>query len=212
MIVGVVSLLIWSRAPETYTPYTTHCELQGQKSLMSIASRTRRPNGATQTFRRTSTATTNSTQAPQREMTANNGGASAQNVGVYVPPHISASRNGGVLDMRYAKTQLLDLFREQRDSRDLENGIAELYVGDVDGGGGVANGGATNRWSRREEPKTETAGGSEACWDRGGGIEPMGLFDLTEEEKEVMPRSPLHIVPHPLTLCAVIGHLCQFHH
>jgi len=67
---------------------------------------------------------------------------------------------------------------------DLEGDLAELYVGGGDMG--VSNGSTqgTSKWARREEAK-ENGNGPDICWDRGGGIEPLGLTDLTEEEKEV---------------------------
>lgn len=84
--------------------------------------------------------------------------------------------------MRYSRVQLLDLFRDQKETSDLGEGLFDLYVGETDPS---ANGVPTSRWARREEHKHEVATGPEACWDRGGGIEPTGLLDLTAEEKEV---------------------------
>lgn len=47
-------------------------------------------------------------------------------------------------------------------------------------GAGVGMG----KWARREESK-ENGVGLDVCWERGGGIMPMGLVDMTDEEKEV---------------------------
>jgi len=79
---------------------------------------------------------------------------------------------------------------------DLEGDLAELYVGEGDVG--VSNGSTqgTSKWARREEAK-ENGNGPDICWDRGGGIEPLGLTDLTEEEKEVR-----------LPSCPAIQHYC----
>ena len=88
------------------------------------------------------------------------------------------------MEGRYSRSQLLDLFKQQRGMGDLEGDLAELYVGEGDVG--VSNGSTQgmSKWARREEAK-ENGNGPDICWDRGGGIEPLGLTDLTEEEKEV---------------------------
>jgi len=85
------------------------------------------------------------------------------------------------VETRYSRSQLLDLFKEQREMGDLDGDLAELYVGDQDGTS--QNGAGQSKWARNELKDNGT--GPDICWDRGGGIEPLGLVDLTEEEKEV---------------------------
>ena len=45
----------------------------------------------------------------------------------------------------------------------------------------ASNGG----WNRREEHK-DNNNGPEICWDYDGLVQPLGLTELSEEEKEVM--------------------------
>jgi PERQ amino acid-rich with GYF domain-containing protein len=86
------------------------------------------------------------------------------------------------METRYSREQLLDLFRNQRDAGNLDGDLAELYVGE--GENGVTNGGGGAKWARREDSK-ENGVGVDICWDRGGGIEPLGLVEMTDEEREV---------------------------
>lgn len=146
--------------------------------------RGRRTNGATQTFRRPSTATPQSHTRELSQNTTNTASNSSQpptpSIGAYVPPHIS--RHNTILETRYSRSQLLDLFKEQRDAGDLETDLSELYVGESDASHG-SNGNEGGKWGRHE-PK-ENGVGPDICWDRGGGIEPLGLMDMTDAEKEV---------------------------
>ena len=132
--------------------------------------RSRRTNGATQTFRRPSLATSfsNSNTNHQREASADSQPAR------YVPPH----RNGVMGDMRYNKEQLLDIYKAQEQEGGSRDSLTSLYVGDVNGVG---------NWSRREEPSQVP--GTELCWDSEGSMMPLGLADMTEEEKEVCSTS-----------------------
>jgi len=99
--------------------------------------------------------------------------------GAYVPPHISASRNGTVSDMRYSKDQLLDLYRQQRDAGELNTHISDLYIGEGDA---LVNGASTAKWGRRDESDDMA---ESICWDKQGNILPMGLMDMTDDEREV---------------------------
>jgi len=101
-------------------------------------------------------------------------------IGAYVPPHIS--RHNTILETRYSRNQLLDLFKEQRDAGALEGDLSELYVGEDAGTNGSDAGGGP-KWGRHE-PK-ENGVGPDICWDRGGGIEPLGIMEMSEAEKEV---------------------------
>lgn len=136
----------------------------------------RRTNGFTQTFsvRRPSLATTVSSSnvnAPRE------GGNNAPQ-GVYVPPH----RNGTLIDTRYSKNQLLDLFKTQADASAGED-LAGLFMPGWEPG--VANGVSTGAWNRRDEQLKEHAPGPEVCWDKDGLVAPLGLVDMSEDEREV---------------------------
>jgi len=151
----------------------------------SNPARSRRANGATQTFRRPSHATTpsgSSSQAPTRDSSGAQPSAPS-NSGVYVPPHAQSGRNGSSLEGRYPRGQLLQLFRSQKGSDDIHDGLSELYAGAWEPN--VSNGTSGASWGRRDDQGRESQSGVDLCWDRDGGILPLGLTEMTEDEKEV---------------------------
>jgi len=97
----------------------------------------------------------------------------------YVPPH----RNGAIADGRYSKGQLLDLFRTQQNTNGgLSDDLPSLFVGGWHPDG--ANGTSVANWGRNDTAR-EPPPGPDVCWDRDGRVEPLGLIDLDDEEKEV---------------------------
>ncbi|KAL8869582.1 MAG: hypothetical protein Q9174_004169, partial [Haloplaca sp. 1 TL-2023] len=147
-----------------------------------------RANGSTTTFRRPSLATNLS---HQREASQGNASATNQNSGVYVPPHMSANaqtsqyRNGAA-DTRYSKDQLLDIFRAQSRTNPAGPPISNLYV---DGWNPHPSKGMTNGgWSAKDGHEHGLMG-SDICWDQDGKVQPLGLVDMTEQEKEIFSTS-----------------------
>ncbi|KAK4541649.1 hypothetical protein LTR36_007793 [Oleoguttula mirabilis] len=137
----------------------------------------RRSNGATQTFRRPSGATSMAGLTPQPD------GAISQPPPRYVPPH----RNGTHNDMRYSKDQLLDAFRAQQTAEGaLHDGLMGLYVGGWQPDN--TNGAASAGWGRAEHSR-DAQPAPDVCWDRDGAIEPLGLAELDEEERELFSTS-----------------------
>ena len=143
-----------------------------------------RANGSTTTFRRPSLATNLS---HQRDVSQGNNSATNQNSGVYVPPHMSAnvqpsqSRNGAA-DTRYSKDQLLDIFRAQSRTNAAGPSIRNLYV---DGWNPHTSKVMTNGGWSAKDGHEDGLMGSDICWDQDGKVQPLGLFDMTEQEKEV---------------------------
>ncbi|KAI9715583.1 MAG: hypothetical protein M1812_005887 [Candelaria pacifica] len=157
-----------------------------------------RTNGATQTFRRPSLATNLSHSSQHQREGLNQVSATGSNSGVYLPPHLNSnyqanvSRSGNAADNRYSREQLLGLFKSQSESGDLSKNLSSLFIGgwDPKNTSGV-NGGS---WSRRDESAREVAPGPDVCWDHEGGVQPLALFDMTEEDKELFSstvNSPL---------------------
>lgn len=145
-----------------------------------------RTNGATQTFRRPPVAPSLShAREPSQGMSSNPITPSSS---VYVPPHLNTnhqsnfSRNGPIAESRYSKDQLLDLFRAQADSATSNKNLSDLFVGgwNPDDASTSSNG----AWSRKDDHK-DSAAGPEVCWDHEGKVMPLGIIDITEEEKEV---------------------------
>lgn len=142
-------------------------------------------NGATQTFRRPSLATNTS---HQRETSQNTPSVSTPSAGVYVPPHLNSNyhsssfRNGLASENRYSKDQLLNMYKGQRESGTWGRNIADLFMGDWNPH--EVGGETIGMWSKKDEHK-EGVSGPELCWDHSGKVEPLGLIDMNDEEKEV---------------------------
>jgi PERQ amino acid-rich with GYF domain-containing protein len=149
-------------------------------------SRARRTNGATQTFRRPSHATSlsgSTAHSASREAPASQ---NASNSGVYVPPHAQPGRNGSSAEGRFSRDQLTQLFRTQRDGDELADGLSNLSMGAWDSH--ATNGAAGASWGRNHDHSRDVQSGVDQCWDRDGSIEPLSLRDLTDEEREVCYR------------------------
>ncbi|KAL4879103.1 hypothetical protein BJY04DRAFT_194245 [Aspergillus karnatakaensis] len=151
-----------------------------------------RMNGATQTFRRPSVATNPSHIREPLSATTPTGGA--------YPTHMSSTlsnvaRNGAPGDTRYSKEQLLDLYKAQRDTGILTKNVSDYFVADWNPHNEPAS--ANGVWGKRDDHKDNSTG-PEVCWDHGGHVEPLGLVDMTDDEKEtfsVSVNSPLKPPP-----------------
>ncbi|RDW90357.1 uncharacterized protein DSM5745_02132 [Aspergillus mulundensis] len=151
-----------------------------------------RMNGATQTFRRPSVATNPSHSRDPTSATTPTGGA--------YPSHMNSAlsnvaRNGAPGDTRYSKEQLLDLYKAQRDTGVLTKHVADYFVADWNPH--IETPAANGVWGKRDDHKDNPTG-PEVCWEHGGQIEPLGLVDMTEDEKEtfsVSVNSPLKPPP-----------------
>lgn len=142
--------------------------------------RSRRPNGATQTFRRSSFATTTGGQSSQPD-TANNSMNQPMGSGTYQPPHTFA-RNGLAANARYTRDQLLSCYTKQKDAGELVENLADLFIGefDMDNSNGL-----TDKKSRRDEHGSEAAPRPDVCLNYAANTEPLGLVEMTAEETEV---------------------------
>jgi PERQ amino acid-rich with GYF domain-containing protein len=150
------------------------------------AHRARRTNGATQTFRRPSHATSlsgSTAQSASRDVPASH---LASNPGVYVPPHAQPGRNGSLAEGRFSRDLLTQLFKTQRDSDDLTDGLSSLSMGAWEPH--ATNGVSGASWGRNHDHTRDMQSGVDQCWDRDGGIEPLSLRELTDEEREVCFR------------------------
>ena len=99
-------------------------------------------------------------------------------------------RNGFSTEFRYSRSQLLDLFREQQNSGSSIANLDQLYVDGWKPAG--VNGSSNDGWGKKDDQKD--AAGPEICWEHDGSVEPLALFEMTEEEKEVYwPLNRLHV-------------------
>ena len=147
--------------------------------------RARRTNGATQTFRRPSHATTPSGSALPPASRDAPASASSTSSGVYVPPHAQPGRSGGSIEGRYSRDQLVQLFQSQRDSNDIKEGLSHLYMGSWEPH--ATNGASGVSWGRKDDHGREAQSGVDQCWDKDGTIQPLHMTELTEDEREVQP-------------------------
>lgn len=79
--------------------------------------------------------------------------------------------------LRYSRGQILDIFKGKGSST---GAVDDLFVG---GWNTTQVNGASRGWGKSSEgtvPQDPTV-----CWDANGGIPPVGLHEMTEEEKEV---------------------------
>ncbi|QDS71032.1 hypothetical protein FKW77_008166 [Venturia effusa] len=143
--------------------------------------KSRRANGATQTFRRSSNAPTTANSAHQRDGSSSQPRTSIDSPGVYIPPHISASRNGTASEHRYSKELLLQHYKIHSELEGSGHVPSSLFIGDWESN--ITNGSSSASWGRRDEPKDTH--GADLCWDRYAQTIPLGLTELTEEEKEI---------------------------
>jgi PERQ amino acid-rich with GYF domain-containing protein len=171
------------------------------------APRARRTNGATQTFRRPSHATSlsgSTAHSASREAPASQ---NASNPGVYVPPHAQPGRNGSSAEGRFSRDQLTQLFRAQRDGDELADGLSSLSMGAWDSH--ATNGAAGASWGRNHDHSRDVQSGVEQCWDRDGSIEPLSLRDLTDEEREVMAPLPAYVFPKVANVHSSLRSSCR---
>lgn len=150
------------------------CDSVKTSYVLTRSTRSRRSNGATQTFRRPSATSMSSPSISQTDASASSHPAPR-----YVPPH----RNGTMTDTRYSKEQLLDLYKIQLNSDGgLRDGLPNLYVGGWQPE--LTNGSGSASWGRSEHNR-DSQPAPDICWDKDGSAEPLGLVDMDDEEREV---------------------------
>lgn len=77
---------------------------------------------------------------------------------------------------------MLDLFRAYGRSGQDNNNVSDLFV---DGWNPEpVNGTSNGSWGKKDEFK-DGSGGPEICWDYDGAVQPLGLIEMGDDEKEV---------------------------
>ena len=64
----------------------------------------------------------------------------------------------------------------------LTDGLSDMYIGGWHPD--TANGVGSSSWGRNDQNR-ENQPGSDVCWDRDGSVEPLGLVEMDDEEREV---------------------------
>lgn len=90
-------------------------------------------------------------------------------------------RNGVTAESRYSKDQLLGIYQDQKASGGLSKNLAHLFSGSWDPLS--SRNGESSPWSKHEGKESST--GPEVCWDHEASGNPLGLIEMSEEEKNV---------------------------
>jgi len=151
-----------------------------------------RVNGATQTFRRPSLATTPSqTQLQTRDSTST---SNVNNGGVYIPPHLNVNNPSASArslppgETRYTKDQLLNIFQTLKESSVLDRNLEDIFLGTWDP---LEPKNESSHQVARGDGKDQTPG-PEVCWNYDVELEPFGLTSMTEDEKQVRRGTVLY--------------------
>ncbi|KAI5779357.1 hypothetical protein EDC01DRAFT_696219 [Geopyxis carbonaria] len=129
---------------------------------------TRRANGnsTSSATRRPSLSTT---------LTHSNAPLTSSSSNVYHPPH-HYNRQTTAQNTTYGKDDLLNIFRAQESGSGFSKRLPELLDGDFN-----ASSSTTGGWGRGGE---ESLNGVDLCWEKEGGVKPIGLEEIAEEERE----------------------------
>jgi PERQ amino acid-rich with GYF domain-containing protein len=158
-------------------------------------------NGATQTFRRPSSAT-NVAQSRESSSTASATTTapttSTSTSAAYIPPHLNSAyqsaRHGhghgnapasASDDCRYSKDQLLTIFKSHQEARSLHTFLSGAFIAPwnpLEDHSPPSNGAAP-----RKDDVRDSAVGPDVCWLPAAHEEPLALLDMTADEKEVKP-------------------------
>ena len=110
--------------------------------------------------------------------------------GVYIPPHLSNNytgslRNGASGESRYSKDQMLGIYKSQKDAELLDHNLEQIFSGGWNPF--IPATPSTASWGKKDETK-DASTGPEVCWDHETRSDPLGLLEMSEDEKEV--RTP----------------------
>lgn len=133
--------------------------------------RTRKPSANTQTFRRTSLATTPANPDTTRESTMD-GFSSRQNSTI--------PRNNQGADLRYSREELFDMYRHCHEAQDFQvDTLSSLFIGRWD------------PYTSNNDPRQRRDDGSttDLCWDERGFDAPLTSLEMTADEKVVCRSS-----------------------
>jgi PERQ amino acid-rich with GYF domain-containing protein len=147
----------------------------------------RGPNG-TLTLRRSSTTPHGSSTSQTNQMdpmpTSDTTFAQSQQY----PEHGNAS----TVENRYSKNKLLDIYKNQQALDELSGDISRLFVNNWEPG--HSNGTNGRGWGKGIDSRDHN-NGPDICWDQNGQVQPIGLEEITLEEREVsVKRSILCLV------------------
>ncbi len=87
---------------------------------------------------------------------------------------------------------MLELFRSQQQiDGSLQDGLSDLYIGGWRPD--AMNGNAGSSWMRNERSR-DAQPVPDLCWDADGSVDPIGLVETDEEEREVCISSEIPLL------------------
>jgi PERQ amino acid-rich with GYF domain-containing protein len=89
-----------------------------------------------------------------------------------------------IIEARFSKSRLLDIYRMQQNSDDLAGNVSSLFVNNWDPGHPNSTNG--RGWGKNNDTRDQSYG-PEVCWDQSGQVQPIGLEEMSELEKTVRP-------------------------
>ncbi len=94
----------------------------------------------------------------------------------------SLSRSSAGSETRYSKDQLLELFKIHEKSGPSNGNVNELFMDGWSPGANLGN--ENGSWGKKDDQR-ESAG-TYSCWDSEGTIKPISLYEMNDEEREVL--------------------------
>ena len=158
--------------------------LANPKISRNRARRENRASNGTVTLRRSST--TPVAQPPQGEPPLPT--PTAETPATYQPSSLMYDQP---TEFRYSKNQLLDIYRAQVESGTANADISHLFESGWDP---KQSNGANGRSSWGKNSDGRDAQGPNIAWEPRGDIQPIGLEEMSEEEKLVCPSIPLPLL------------------
>jgi len=141
-------------------------------TLSNRARRDGRSANGTVTFRRSSTTPANQAQ-PSSETSIHSN--LAENA---APQSVAALLAEG--SNRYSREQLFDIYRTRIEPRARDLDVTDLYSQGWNPG--HVNGASRSGWGKNDSYVPQDPG---VCWDSNGQVKPIGLQEMTQDEKDV---------------------------
>ena len=164
-------------------PMTTISDyLANPKISRNRARRENRPSNGTVTLRRSSTTPV---AQPSQQGEPPLPTPTAENPATYQPSSLMYDQS---TEFRYSKSQLLDIYRAQVESGATNGDISHLFENGWDP---KQSNGANGRASWGKSSDGRDAQGPNIAWEPRGDIQPIGLEEMSEEEKLVGPSISL---------------------
>lgn len=99
-----------------------------------------------------------------------------------VPHSMSNSTYEQPGDIRYSRSQLLDVFKAQQESGAASKDVSHLYANDWNPGHSNGTNGRST-WGRSSDNRDTH--GPDVCWESSGNILPIALEEMSELEQKV---------------------------